>query len=210
MRWTFAAAGLSAGLVLTGQFPAGLARAEDRIVLKPPPGVARYQPTIDEPVGPSQQAQTSVEPIVLRPPPGMTVERVSYQIGADEPALRPSILDRERAARAARTRKASYRPPEYRPMHDRMARGPSHGVAGDSMIQVGAYRDEAEAARRWNLLMISDAGTLSGASPRIVAVDLPGRGRYYRLRAGPLDKTAAAAICRALKARRHDCISVKS
>jgi len=201
MRWklpTRAAAGLCAVLVLSG-----FARADDSITLKPPPGVTRYQPTIDEPVAPdASQTPDAPDTIVLRPPPGVKIERVSYEIGGrGEPALRPSILDRAGNAGSASVQPASVQKASYR--------RPVVRAGGSILIQVGAYREEAEAARRWNLLMIDAADALSGMSPRIVAVDLPGRGRYYRLRAGPLDKAAAAAVCRALKEHRHDCIPVK-
>jgi hypothetical protein len=49
---------------------------------------------------------------------------------------------------------------------------------------------------------------LEGYSPHIVAVDLPGAGRYYRLRVAT-DKSESKALCEALTAKGLACISAR-
>ena len=76
-------------------------------------------------------------------------------------------------------------------------------------VQLGAFRVETHAAQGWDLLAAEAGGLLSGLTPQIVSVDFPDRGRFWRLRVGPLDGAGAAALCRKLKARGLDCFTVK-
>lgn len=76
-------------------------------------------------------------------------------------------------------------------------------------VQLGAFRVETHASDGWDVLTAEAGGLLSGLTPEIVSVDLPDRGRFYRLRAGPLKGDDAAALCRELKARGLDCFTVK-
>jgi hypothetical protein len=71
---------------------------------------------------------------------------------------------------------------------------------------LGAWRQEAEAAEGWKRAVTAAGGALAGLSPHIVAVDLPGRGRYYRLRVRTPD---SKRLCAALKARDMDCIPAR-
>ncbi|MEJ1968783.1 MAG: tetratricopeptide repeat protein [Rhizomicrobium sp.] len=81
-------------------------------------------------------------------------------------------------------------------------------VPGGS-IQLGAWRYEADAADAWNRIVGQAGDLMAGLSPQVVPVDLPGRGRYYRLRAGPVDAGGAAGLCAALHARKVECLVVK-
>jgi tetratricopeptide (TPR) repeat protein len=98
---------------------------------------------------------------------------------------------------------ASYQPPDLRPAILDPAKQAPHGA-----IQLGAYRDEAQATDSWNKMTASAAGALDGLSPHIVAAEIPGKGKFYRLRAGPVGD--AASLCAKLTARKLACIPVKS
>ena len=77
---------------------------------------------------------------------------------------------------------------------------------GGKQVQLGAWRQEAEAAAGWNRAQKAADGALAGFSPRIVAADLPGRGRYYRLRVVTPD---GKQLCAILTAKGLDCIPAK-
>ena len=79
------------------------------------------------------------------------------------------------------------------------------GSAGEQ-VQLGAWRQEAEAAAGWNRAVELAGGVLSGFSPHSVAVDLPGRGRYYRLR---VETAESKQFCAILTAKGLDCIPVR-
>jgi tetratricopeptide (TPR) repeat protein len=78
--------------------------------------------------------------------------------------------------------------------------------AGGRSVQLGAYRSEAEANDAWNHAQKSAGELLAGRTPNIVAVDLPVKGRYYRLRVSRLDAAEAAHLCASLRARGTGCI----
>jgi len=77
-------------------------------------------------------------------------------------------------------------------------------------VQLGAVKSKAHAARmagRWSRIHKAVLGNLRIMLER---ADLGARGIFYRLRAGPLaDRSAAAALCAKLKARKQDCIVIK-
>lgn len=81
------------------------------------------------------------------------------------------------------------------------------GLGGQ--VQLGAWRTEAEAAQGWNRAVKQAEGVLEGYSPRIVAADIPGAGRYYRLRVAA-DKSGSKTLCAALQAKGLDCIPARN
>lgn len=62
-----------------------------------------------------------------------------------------------------------------------------------ALIQLGSFRQEKNASVEWERVRRLMGSGLAGVSPRIVAADIPGRGRFYRLRAGPV--ADAASLC---------------
>lgn len=76
----------------------------------------------------------------------------------------------------------------------------------DHSVQLGAYRSAAEASDAWNNVQKNAGELLAGRKASIVPVDLPAKGRYYRLRVGRLDASEAAQLCTALKAKGTGCI----
>jgi len=66
-------------------------------------------------------------------------------------------------------------------------------------VQLGSYRETDEAKKDWNRLQKKFADQLAGLKMRLVKADIPGKGTYYRLRAGVISKDKAHEICDALK-----------
>jgi hypothetical protein len=126
---------------------------------------------------PKSVQATDAAPVVLKPP----------AIAALSPP--PEVLPARFDARSAE--------PDLRPALDAAGKGPQ--------VQLGAWRTEEEAGQGWNSALKRSGGLLDGLSPHIVAADLPGRGRYYRLRVGPAD----ARLCTALQAQGVDCIPAR-
>jgi tetratricopeptide (TPR) repeat protein len=81
------------------------------------------------------------------------------------------------------------------------------GMSGGALAQLGAWRQEAEANQAWDRAVRHAHVELAGLSPDIVPVDLPGRGRYYRLRVRP--DAGAAKFCASLAAKGLDCLPVR-
>ena len=75
-------------------------------------------------------------------------------------------------------------------------------------VQLGAWRSRGEAAQGWNQALGRAGEALKGLSPRIVAVDLPAAGRFYRLRVS-VGQAGPTGFCAALAARGQDCIPAR-
>jgi len=75
----------------------------------------------------------------------------------------------------------------------------STSAGGSYVLQIGAYKSEAEANAAFAALKGKNGALMSGFSPNIKQVDLGGKGIWYRLRVGSFaDKDAAAALCQRL------------
>ena len=73
-------------------------------------------------------------------------------------------------------------------------------ASADYEVQLGSYREEADAKKDWPRLQKKYAAQLANLKMRLVKADVPGKGIYYRMRAGVITKDKAHAICDALKA----------
>jgi tetratricopeptide (TPR) repeat protein len=82
-------------------------------------------------------------------------------------------------------------------------------VTGGTVLQLGAFRSEADARTGWKSVLSKTGDTLDGIAPAVIAADVPGKGHFWRLRVGPLDKDYAASICGRIKAKDADCIPVR-
>jgi tetratricopeptide (TPR) repeat protein len=71
-------------------------------------------------------------------------------------------------------------------------------------VQLGAWRSQAEAANAWSRIARVSGSDLAGLMPQVIAVDLPGKGRYWRLRTA-----GGAELCRSLTAKGLGCLVVK-
>ena len=72
---------------------------------------------------------------------------------------------------------------------------------GAYVLQIGAYKSQADADAAWTAYKNKHAALLAGASNNIQQADLGDKGVWYRLRVvGFADKDVAAAMCERLKA----------
>lgn len=77
---------------------------------------------------------------------------------------------------------------------------------GAFMVQLGAYRSQAEADEAWGKMHIRQK-ELSDKQPNVVKADLGDKGIYYRLRVGGLASAEEAkALCKALESKGQPCI----
>ena len=76
-------------------------------------------------------------------------------------------------------------------------------------VQLGAWRSEEEANAGWNAAKLKARGALDGFSPRIVSADLPGKGRYYRLRISLMGGQNQSALCANLGSKGVACLPAR-
>ena len=137
--------------------------------------------------GPPEGALAEPDRIMLHPP---AAKPESPAPRDDAVNLHPSPV-----RRVAKLAKASTEP-GLRPALD----GPSTGTEPE--VQLGAWRSEPEAQAGWQKVREKAGSAVDGLSAHVVLADLPGRGRYFRLRvATPNPK----ALCAALRNAGIDC-----
>jgi Tfp pilus assembly protein PilF len=133
-------------------------------------------------------AQIALHPIPAKPAPFKeitarpTVKPASYSDRDGEPDLRPALDN---------------------PSSD----NPGGNHPAGQQVQLGAWRQEAEAAAGWTRAVKAADGALAGYSHYIVAADLPGKGRYYRLRIVAPD---GLKLCAVLTSKGLDCIPARN
>jgi len=80
-------------------------------------------------------------------------------------------------------------------------------LSGTHLVQIGAFRSEAEADAQWSRLTGKLGSFVDGKSPDIERADLGDKGVYYRLRIGPFASADdAKTYCGGLKERGTDCL----
>ena len=78
--------------------------------------------------------------------------------------------------------------------------------ASGGQVQLFSARSRSAAVAAWIRLTLEEKELLGGLSPRVVKAEVPKKGVFYRLRAGPLaDRAAARRLCKLLKGRGRDC-----
>jgi cell division protein FtsN len=83
----------------------------------------------------------------------------------------------------------------------------SPAAAGGYVLQIGAYKSQADAETAWKAYQGRHAALLAGHAENIQQVDLGEKGTWYRLRVGGLgDREVALALCDRLKADGGSCI----
>lgn len=142
-------------------------------------------------------APATAKPITLKPP---------KTVAAEKPlVLHPPAAKFQAAASAPRVADAAPAGQDLalRPALDNSEPQQRQAPPGGQLAQLGAWRSQAEAEQGWQRDVRQAGDTLSGFSPLIVTVDLPGRGRFYRLRVATAD---ARQLCAALQGQDVPCI----
>lgn len=80
-------------------------------------------------------------------------------------------------------------------------------LSGSHLVQIGAFRSQAEADGQWSKMQGKFGTFLAGKSPDVERADLGAKGVYYRLRIGPFASADdAKTYCAGLKERGADCL----
>lgn len=88
------------------------------------------------------------------------------------------------------------------------AAAPAAG-GGSARVQLASLPEQAQAQSTWAALQKKFPGELGSLSASYERVDIPGKGVFFRVQAGPLrDRAAAQALCEKLSAQKQGCIVV--
>lgn len=83
------------------------------------------------------------------------------------------------------------------------------GAAAEVQIQLGAFLDEQTALEAWDRIAAGSANLLEGFQPLVTVADIPGRGRFWRLRTEVTDARAGKRLCAALIEKGQACLLVR-
>jgi tetratricopeptide (TPR) repeat protein len=157
------------------------------------------------------------DPILLRPPAAAVVS-VAAQASKDaagavvlHPPRREAQNQNGQSSDASPQRGGNSIQVVLRPALDQTggrarARGPDQGAIE---VQLGAWRSKGEANAGWDQARLRAGGALNGFNPHIVTADLPGRGRYYRLRVSVAAGQSRSAFCAGLSAKGVTCLPAR-
>ncbi|HSS12793.1 MAG TPA: SPOR domain-containing protein [Rhizomicrobium sp.] len=169
--------------------------AEAKAVATPPKAAA----------APAAEAKT--------PPPAKTVAALIQQANSEPakpvPAAKPPAAKPAAAPSAAApaTGPATGAPRQLSASVSAPAVTKPAPAAGGFVLQIGAYKSQADAATAWKTYQAKHAALLGGYSNNVQQVDLGEKGTWYRLRIGGFaDREVATALCDRLKADGGACI----
>lgn len=95
-------------------------------------------------------------------------------------------------------------PVAAKPVAEKPAAAPA--ASGSYVLQIGAYKSQADAEKAWRGYKAKHAALLAGYGPDVAQADLGDKGIWYRLRiAGFASKDVASAMCDRLKADGGSC-----
>jgi SPOR domain len=181
----------------------------------PPPAT---KPALTEPTpAPTAPVKKAEAPVPVAPVSAPSVSPAPVKVAAAAPpkpvpAMKPSQLPAQSAApigpatappRALNATPAPAAPVTAKPVPTAT---PAAASGGTFVLQIGAYKSQADADTAWTTYKTKHASLLSGYSPDVRQADLGDKGIWYRLRiAGFPSKDVASALCDRLKADGGGC-----
>ncbi len=179
--------------------------------LLPPPERPLERPPVAA-VAPAPAGSTAAGPTVTIP-----TRPAVNGVPGQAPAAEPAPAQRQATAPAATPPAANPVPTPPRPAQSQpqaaapAARptAPAAATAGSARVQLASLPEQAQAQATWAALQRKFAADLGGLSANYERVEIPGKGVFYRVQAGPLkDRAAAQALCEKLSAQKQGCIVV--
>lgn len=142
-------------------------------------------------------AASAPEPKPAAAPPKTVASLIQQSQTPPPPAMKPAVTN---GAPPATSAPRTLTPAAPAPV------AATPAAAGSYVLQIGAFKSQAEADTAWRAYRGKHAALLTGYSPDIRQVDLGEKGTWYRLRiAGFNDREVASALCDRLKADGGGC-----
>ncbi|HJT44246.1 MAG TPA: tetratricopeptide repeat protein [Rhizomicrobium sp.] len=149
----------------------------------------------------------SEERIILRPPPEKSrpvhTSQSSTMVGDAVKDVRPLLAKNPPPATPAS-------PSLLIPVNALRLRPALDQASTGGQVQLGAWRSEAEAQVGWRKAKAAAGTLLDGLSPHMLIAELPGKGRYYRLRVQPGAHRSQAEFCTLLTQKGQACVPAKN
>ncbi len=174
----------------------------------PPPSITAPATVPPPPPTPVAKAPPIPKPVAKLPPrPKPTASVPPPPKPVATPAAKPDLKPASKPEVAAVPKSAV--PPPLKPVPAVAKAAPGTASKG-YRVQIASLRSAEAARREWAKRVKQSGGTLAGLTLFVKRVDIPKKGTYFRVQAGPLlDKTAARRVCDTLKRRKIGCLVVK-
>ena len=204
----------------------GVAQGQSEVprVIAAEPGPAKVPPTsaggtatpytglkiYQQPAPSNEDAESDTAP----PPPTVTVQTkpvLAMTVPPPTKPAAPAILPptNSSATNAPPSSVPALKPTLLTPTPSATVAAPTPAAGSGGLLQVGAYKSEAEANSAWFAYKAKHSALLANLGPDIMQVDLGAKGTWYRLRIAAGDKSSAAALCDKLKAEGAACFAAK-
>ena len=171
------------------------------VIAAPPPAKVEPQKTVAPPAKPAPA------PVKTAAPPPKSVAALIQQANTTPPAkvvAAPVPANSAAAGPATGAPRQLGAPVAAAPVAAKTA--PVKPASGAYVLQIGAYKSQADADAAWKAYKAKHAALLSGYAPDVQQAQLGEKGTWYRLRiAGFSDKDGASATCDRLKADGGNC-----
>jgi len=173
---------------------------------------------------PSNDAMKPVQTLPAETTPAPPKPQTTAMAPVQAPAAKPAVAvpapepvkpppPKPVPAKPAPTQTAEAPPPPkpvpVQPAVEAPAATPAPPPAGSGLLQIGAYKSEAEANAAWTAYKHKHTSLLSDLSSDVKQVDLGAKGTWYRLRIVAGSKADASTLCTKLKAEGGDCLLAK-
>ncbi len=153
---------------------------------------------------PTKPLAVATVPAATKPAAAPVPATPVKNVATSAPPTAPSVtLAPVRSSETATAKPTALVPPAAAPAAETAA------PASGGLLQIGAYKSQAEADAAWNSYKTKHAELLAGTTSDVKQVDLGAKGTWYRLRVATGDKGAAAALCEKLKAEGGVCFPAK-
>lgn len=182
--------------------------AERAAPIEPPKPLVADPPKAEAPSAPPPVAAVEVAPRPAPSPPPAAVAKAA-PVEPVEKAAPPASPAQASPALASPAQPSPAPAASEKAPPAIAAVAPAAGRAGAYRIQLVSVGDKKAAENEWRRLARTNGDVLGKLSPSVVTVDLPGKGIFHRLSAGPFaDRGAAAEACETLHKRKVGCLVV--
>lgn len=179
--------------------------ADSESVPPPPTEITKPAPTAI--TSKPETAPPAPKPSAMTPAPVAKPVEKPVATTAKPVETKPAATESKPASKPVET--AAVAPPATKPAATEDAAPTPAAAAGAYMLQIGAYKSQADADAAWKIFK-SKHPIASGYSEDVRKADLGDKGTWYRLRMGSFaDKAAAGSVCEKLKADGGNCLVAK-
>jgi len=175
----------------------------------PPPPAAIPAPTSPVASAPLRPAQTEAAPAAPAPTPAPVAKVLPAPAPSSAAAerLAPAISAKPAAPKPASVAPAKARPtPVAKPAHAVVAHEASAPVAGEPVVQIGAFSSARLAEKGWNDTALVLPGKMTGKSSKVEKTERDGKTFYRAYVAGFASHADAVSFCVSLKAAGKNCM----